>query len=438
MFASVVLFTLFAGEAIRNSIGWWGFAGWAVFVAAVSVVVLIRSRGSALPRPAALRTVFRSPITWLTVFLVWCMASIAWSYYPLGTALGLLILTVTTIAALAVARLARNDRALPLRALTFALGAILAASIVFELVVAVVVRAPILPVFPIDVVPGREIPDAFYWSRALLLEGGRIQGIVGNANLLGFIALLGAVVGVATVRTHVVPRWVAVATAVLGALVLVLTRSSTVLVAAAAVAVVAALVVCFRAGRSASLRRRVGWALVAVLVVGAAVGALFARPLLAAIGKSPDLTGRLDIWAAVLGLFGDRPVAGWGWIGYWQPWIPLFDDLAERRGVVYLQAHDAYLDVAFQVGTIGLLFFLALLVTTAARALRATRQTLVPVLLLTALVVQALAESRLLYEGNWALLVLLAVGAFATLPREDGADTTAPRPVSPKERGTRR
>ena len=67
---------------------------------------------------------------------------------------------------------------------------------------------------------------------------------------------------------------------------------------------------------------------------------------------------------AVAALAAERPVLGWGWVSYWAPWAAPFDTLAERKGVLYLQAHNAALDVWFQLGAVGLVLFTALVVST--------------------------------------------------------------------------
>ncbi|MFT2689654.1 hypothetical protein [Clavibacter zhangzhiyongii] len=53
---------------------------------------------------------------------------------------------------------------------------------------------------------------------------------------------------------------------------------------------------------------------------------------------------------------------------------------------------------------------------------------------MTALVVQSLAESRLLYEGNWLLLVVIAVATRSGMvAREDVPGPVGPAP-SPRAR----
>ena len=146
--------------------------------------------------------------------------------------------------------------------------------------------------------------------------------------------------------------------------------------------------------------------------------------LLTLLGKSADLTGRLDIWRSVTGLAAERPVFGWGWVSYWAPWVEPFQGLAVRRGVTYLQAHNAWLDVWLQLGILGLIVFAALVFSTLwrcwflavdrpRRGLADTEpfaaSALLPLLLLVALLAQSLAESRILIESGWLLLVVLAV-----------------------------
>ena len=154
--------------------------------------------------------------------------------------------------------------------------------------------------------------------------------------------------------------------------------------------------------------------------------------MLRLLGKDDDLTGRLEIWHIVGVLVLQRPVLGWGFVGWWVPWTPPFENLVVRAGVTYLQAHNAFFDVELQLGVVGLAALALLVGSVAFRALRlaAVRAplTLLPLLLLAALLTQALAESRLLIEGNWALLAMMSValpwGRHHRVPPEDGTSRT--------------
>ena len=369
-------------------------------------------------------------------------ASIIWSQYPGATAIGVVATAATAFVGIVMAHTISLEQLL--RALSVALRFIIGLSLAFELVVAVFVRRPVLPLW---VSYDEPIPRAFYWSRNLLFEGGRIQGIPGNANLLAFAALLAVIVfaiQLAERRVIEVAGWGWLGAALL---TLVLTRSSTVLVAG--VIALLALVVIIVARR---LSTRGQLTLYGITALGAgglvALAVALREQLLGLVGRSDDLTGRLDIWAAVVELIGERPVLGWGWVSYWAPWVEPFDDLVVIRGVRYLQAHNAWLDVMLQLGVVGLIIFAILIVTTSARVLswsvdaplgdNAAPPTLrlLPALLLTVLLVHSLAESRLLIEAGFVLLVYLAVSSrlravtVAPIDREPRPD---PERVTPPE-----
>lgn len=412
--AAFTLFTLLAGDAWRHSISWYG---WGVVVLGIVVgwaAVAARHR-------VDLR---RIPIA-LGALLALMTASLVWSYYPGATAVGLLTTVATVFVGVVMAHTVSLEQLL--RALGVAVRWIIGLSLAFELVVAAIVQRPVLPLW---VSYEGEVPRAFYWSRGLLFEGGRIQGIPGNANLLAFAALLGVIVfaiQLAERRVIAAAGWGWLGAALL---TLALTRSSTVLVAG--VAALVALGVVLAARRLNTRGRLTLYGLTALTGAGLVTLAIvFRDTLLELIGRSDDLTGRLDIWAAVIGLSEQRPVLGWGWVSYWAPWVEPFNDLVVIRGVTYLQAHNAWLDMLMQLGWVGLIVFTILIVTTSARVVSwsvdaplndiaaapttATAPThavrLLPALLLTVLLVHSLAESRLLVEAGLVLLVYLSVAS---------------------------
>jgi O-antigen ligase len=344
-------------------------------------------------------------------------ASIVWSFYPGVTALGLLATAATAFVGIIMAHTVSLEQLL--RALGTALRWILGLSLAFELVVAALFQRPVLPLW---VSYDEPIPRPFYWSRGLLFDGGRIQGLPGNANLLAFAALLAVIVfaiQLAERRVSLVAGWGWLGAALLA---LALTRSSTVLMAGLAALIALAVLV---AARRLTARGRVAlYGLTALAAAGAVTLAIvFRETLLDLVGRSDDLTGRLDIWAAVIGLIEQKPVLGWGWVSYWAPWVEPFNNLVIINGVTYLQAHNAWLDVVLQLGVVGIAVFTILIVTTGARVLSwsvdaplgdtapTSSLRLLPALLLTVLVVQSLAESRLLVEAGLVLLVYLSVAS---------------------------
>lgn len=409
-YATFALFTALAGQFWRNLLGWWGFGIVVALVIVGAAALLVATRPSWTWR--------RVPKSTLA-FLLIAAFSITWSFYPGASALGVTLTLVTTFIAVAL------TLCLPWPSLIRALGGaikwILASSIAFELWVALVVRGPLLPFFP-DFDPAGEVPQAFYWSRGLLFSGGPIEGIVANRNLLGMLALLGIIVFGAALAARSVRTAQGIGWLVVAAATLALTRSATVILVGVVVVVALAFVIWARRVGPAG-RRRVYWTAAGVLTASVALLLVFWNALLGLFGKSEDLTGRFDIWSAVTGLAVERPWFGWGWVGYWTPWEEPFAGLAVRKGVEYLQAHNAWLDVWMQLGVVGLVAFASIVIgavwrswflavdqpmDASGRALPYSPAALVPLLLLVALLGQSLAESRILVEGGWLLLIAIA------------------------------
>ena len=408
---TLAMFTVLAGDVWRYSITWYGFGVIVLAVSVFSVALLVRNRDDwrvgSLPYP-------------LLAFLAVTTVSIFWSYYPGATAIGLAANWLTVLSGVAFA--VSFDWATLLRSLGVALRILLAGSLLFELVVSVFVRRPILPFWK-DYGDG-PLAKSLFWSRDLLFEGGKIQGLPGNSALLGFLALLGLIVFGVQLAASTRRRWFGVFWMALAALCVYLTRSATITVAIVAVAVVALAIVSFRLASSGRARGLLYGLFALVTVVLVTIGTVFRSPLLALMGKGDTLTGRTDIWASVTELAVQRPVLGWGWVSYWAPWVEPFKGLAFEGGVGQYQAHNAWLDLWLQVGIVGVVIFAALMVSSVVRAwFFATDRpqfepgkqqpysaiSALPLLVLTALAVQSLVESRLIIEYGVVLLVIVAV-----------------------------
>ena len=410
VYAVALFFSVLSGDTERYALTWYG---WGAIIAALFVISLVlvikakhRWRVSALPFP-------------LLAFVGLTILSIAWSDYRQWSVAGAVATFATVVGAFALAL----TFTLPelIRLFGHALRIILAASILFELVVSIFVRHPFTPWWT----HYSTIHPADYWSRDVLFKGDRIQGIMGNSDLLGFIALLGVLVFAIEFASKSINRVVSTIFLLLALVEIALTRSATVFVAGAIVAVAAIVLLVIR--RTTTTRgRRAAWVgSLVVVLVGVGVAYLLRADLLRLLNKTSTLTGRTHIWNAVIHLAEQRPVAGWGWISYWVPHVPPYDIKAFRiGGVQYLQAHDAWLDVWVQLGVIGVVIFAALVISALVRAWqiaidrpqlgparsgRYDPATLLPVLVLIALVAQSIAESRLLIEYGMLLLALIAI-----------------------------
>lgn len=412
VYAVLVFFTVLSGDTERYALTWYGWGAIILVIFVIALVIIIRARArwrlTGLPFP-------------LLAFLALTVLSIAWSDYRQYTAAAALLSIVTAIGALSLAVTFRLSELL--RLLGHALRIILAGSILFELVVSIFVRHPFTPWW--TNYTGQKIHPAEYWSRDLLFKGDRIQGIMGNSDLLGFVALLGVIVFAIEFASRSMHRGWSGFWIVIAVIDIALTRSATVFVAAVAVAVAAIVLVLLRRAQSDRARRTISIVSILAVIVGIAGAVVLRGPLLSALGKSGTLTGRTGIWTEVIAIARQRPVLGWGWISYWVPGLAPFNRKAFNiGGIQYLQAHDAWLDLWLQLGIIGVIVFAAFALSALVRSwilsidrphLGPTQLgaydpvTLLPVLVLVALLAQSLAESRLLIEYGLLLLCLFAI-----------------------------
>jgi len=416
--AYVGIFIVSAGDTVRYSIG---FPAWGVLcfaLAGVCLTLLLRTK----PRDVFARMPFS-----LVALLGFMLLSVAWSAYPGATLLGFSGTVIATIFGLFLVSSFTWRQLLGQFANVFWL--ILAASFAFEIYAAVVVRGPIAPIFKNYTGP---VPPsgAYYWTQGTLLHGTRIQGIVGNANLLAYIAMLAVILFAIRFAVRDGMRFVNVTGILMSLAAFALTRSAGIGFATTLAAVVA-LVALIVEGHDRETRHRyyrLAWTGFGIFVFFLLV---YRGQIFTLIGKSPDMTGRLDIWKAVSGLIAQRWFQGWGWISYWMPGVKPYDGLIVRDNVTYYQAHDSYLDVWLQLGIIGFVIFMTLLAVTFVKLWRlGVRHTsalyLWPMLAFVALLGQNLTESRMIIELGWVLVVI-----FATKVNEP-AENLEPRGQAPK------
>lgn len=161
-------------------------------------------------------------------------------------------------------------------------------------------------------------------------------------------------------------------------------------------------------------RRRV---LVALALIGVlAAGALYrwTEAAFMLVGRTPTLTGRTELWAALVPAILARPWLGHGFAAFWVGSAPSID--AVRRIAWHpAHAHNGFLELCLDLGLAGLAALLLPLVWVMreafARALRGRGgRDLWPATYLAFLVFGNLSESCLLraYGPDWALLVAVA------------------------------
>lgn len=468
------------GPPVREKTGHLMLRGWCIFVLFMSLsgtawvhafgeltATVITIAGGLLS--VVLWIVLRPPVQWrrlpwfVVAYVAWATLSLAWSAWPAASALTLLLLWITTVQALFIGTVLTWRELV--RAVASALKWVMALSILFELWVAVFIGEPVLPGFVVA-----EADDPIeYWSRNNLFDfPGRLQGIMGNANLLAPVALLAIIVFAIRLASGAPRRtflWIWMA---LSVYLFFRASSATAYLAAAAVAVVLVTVLLMRTATRPGERTKyyVGYAAVGV---GGLLALWLARDaIFTALGRSADLTGREGIWEAVLARAAERPWVGWGFATPWVPSDPAFDKWIIDHGQTVMQAHNMWVDVAMQLGIIGVVLLALLYFAFVWRAwffavdrprwdLRADRPysplTLLPTLVGAILLVQGLAESTPLLLWGWLFVVMLGakikqsphVGVgpaeqSAAIERGDAVDSdeSAPREPGGRRRGRAR
>jgi O-antigen ligase len=244
-----------------------------------------------------------------------------------------------------------------------------------------------------------------------LFTDGRIQGLVGNANVLGMLGLVLLIIGLWRIYASRNWRNASLFDVALAIVIVVRSASATVTVTLVVLAVII--------GLTALVRRNGLWWRAGLFGAIAAIGGgvVFAvsqwSAFVTLLGKSPDLTHRFDIWTAVVDRINERPIVGSGFVGWWPSWDPWFA-IQSVDGLPMSQAHNVWLDVTLQSGLVGVALFATTLIFALWYLWRAFAQTpmsaaTVPFCVLCALTVQSLTESRLLHEWGFVMLVACAI-----------------------------
>lgn len=409
VFAVLTIVQLSCGDLIRNIIGWsaWGATVGALIIWSLVELWLRRER-------------IKYPGIATLMFVALTFLSAAWAASWWSTLLGATI-NLGIVAAALVMTTIPLERFIAL--LHWCLQGQLIGSLLFE-AAAGLFWGGVRPVWHGSV----HNSDVYWWTHGEIFAGGRAYGLPGNPNLLAMLALMALIVAAARALSgkdrRTWPLWILLSVALI-----TLSQSLTVsLTAAAIVAASALIIIRFRVSRPAYYRAF--FSSLSLMGIAVIIGAVLWQPLAEWLGRSPDLTGRLEFWRIILVRWLYSPVVGDGWMGYWMPWVEPYGALLQDGSIVLLQAHNVWLDIALQLGIVGVLVFFALQVGAMQNAVAIIRYGVehpairsVPLLLLIALAVQGVTESRPLTEIGALLLFLFAAG----LPRsKEGRARTLP------------
>ena len=403
VFAYLALLTLIAGDSlfaedyIRANLVWSVWLAIAVTSLAGCIYFLLKADW--------FRVIRQIPIE-LALLLALMIGSSPWSAYASDTVSGFIIQIGVTVIALFFAAVFSWREILKIFAI--AIRIIIFGSFAIEIFTSTF--KGLLPKLISGVDPVIEVAFA---QSGHLFDGGRIQGLLGNANLVAAWALIGVITFAIEIGITKTSKVLSITSLAASVAMIAVSKSAGVIFASVAV-LLAAVVSLLAEGKDKPTRHRyyrIAWTLAGVAMFFVLV---FRRTVFDLLGKSPDMTHRSDIWRRVLSLISQRPLEGWGFTGVWVPGVKPYEGLVVINDEAYYQAHNAYLDMWLQLGAVGLVLFIILLARTFVKTWRlgvhnSNALYLWPLLVLITQLVRGVTESRLLIQSAMMMLILFAV-----------------------------
>lgn len=269
-------------------------------------------------------------------------------------------------------------------------------------------------------------------------------GVTTNKNTLGLIVFLVSLGALWNVRALLIDKQAPNRTRRLAAQVILLIFG----IALLGMAHCATAVTCFILGSGlvllttrGAIRNRPGrvYALCSVIVLGGALAMLFGggSVLSSALGRGEGLTGRTEIWAAVIGAAGN-PVIGTGFESFWispnveKVWRSL-SGWWDAKGLN--EAHNGYIEVYLNLGWIGLFLIALILISGYRRTGKAFRSNpefggLMLAYITTATFYSITEAGFRMMTPSWIFLLLAVVSSTAVISGLYGGE--APKVPAPR------
>jgi len=154
--------------------------------------------------------------------------------------------------------------------------------------------------------------------------------------------------------------------------------------------------------------------------------------VLTALGKDPTLTGRTDIWAAVLRQSAASPMLGFGFGAFWEKESIPAQFIRKQTKWLVPTAHNGWLDLLVQVGWIGVALFAVVLTVTLIMLIARTYSLddgYFSLAFMIVFLMLSLSESVLEQHNNlpWSLFVAIMALAFRPMRQSEAPD---PYPAS--------
>jgi exopolysaccharide production protein ExoQ len=253
---------------------------------------------------------------------------------------------------------------------------------------------------------------------------GYWHGLTSQKNQLGSLASLGALLWIHGWAARQIGMFSALVGAGVSLYLLVLSRSSTALMATVLCAMMMLMML---RSLPPSLRRYLPYLIGAFVVITLAYSLavlkvlpgseILLKPIAIITGKDTTFTARTQIWEIIRAHIQLSPFIGTGYGGYWTAPVPTSPSYAfvQIMNFYPTESHNGYLDVINDLGYIGLLLLLGYLIVYIRNSLRLLQVNYTQATLYLALMFQQLLTN--LSESHWFILshdfVILTFATFA-------------------------
>jgi len=255
-------------------------------------------------------------------------------------------------------------------------------------------------------------------TQQMIAHQGRWQGIFGHKNTLGRNMVLSSLVFLLFTPANRKYRWVPWIGFVLSVLLIEGSGSKTSLIILLTIIL---LLILYR-----TLRWKYQIVipfLITLILVGGSISTLLvsnAEAILGVFGRDLTLTGRTDLWMAVLDKIWERPWLGYGYGAFWSR----DGEAAMIWSIIKWEAvnsHNGFLDIWLELGLLGLSVFTFQFILNCCRAVSCIRQTknkegFFPLAYLTFLFMANLTESSFFKQDFlWSLYVALTLSMHSII-----------------------
>ncbi|MDY7578263.1 O-antigen ligase family protein [Herbaspirillum sp. RTI4] len=343
----------------------------------------------------------------LILIILYCLASMLWSPYPIVTLKRVTQLAGLTLVGVAISPPIGGRHQL-IRVLLGTLVALLIVSFFVSL---------LIPSVGVDY----EL-------------GGAWRGLMTQKNTLGAIAGLSVVLFIKESFGTLVPRSLCFAGAVFSLFMLIMAKSSTAILVAGLGSMIYLLVRKRYLVGEFAVRRLV---LMIIMILLAALMLFFIvesrlpnwdellTPFTALFNKSADLTGRTDIWRLVLMEISRHPLLGIGYGAFWLGDGSPSQYIINALHWMPLQSHNGYLDILNELGAVGLVLLALVFTVHILHLIRLTiidrEEAAIHWAMLILILISNLSESEMfrgvLFQNIFFLYSSTAISARLTLHR---------------------